>query len=292
MALLNFELKPFTQCAFPLYSQDIPDSKSVCWFWLTDSDYYLTVGNINLYESSDEWKEKYPLPPSPFLDYHFVRFLEDFFDLLPNLSQPMPEKWFSKMNTHKKQKELHEKVIDLCQTEKPEEYDDYDQLVCDYYNMGDLDSGFLATPPLIRFTHFQDQIHIYWDCSRKNDDGSTTWAGGIGQHRILYSDFLLEIEDLLHRFFIAMDKQLNDLKNYLEATPQQTEYILYDLCQEQDQQKGLCKNGFDYLLEEHQQRKEFFYSILSKVKNNEYPPFQWDQLEVAWKILEMDNKKG
>ena len=285
MTLFNFELKSFDKCAMP----SINNSKSLCWFWLTDSEYYLQFENTKIYESNIEWLQKYSISGSVFLYYHFIRFLEDFFGLLPNLARPIPEKWFHRLSTVT---EFRKKVDSLDLIEFSEEEDQLFDLLLEFYNLGNLDSGFLATPPLIRFIHFEDQIHIYWDCSRKDETGLTPWLGGIGEYRIPYSDFLLEIEDLLRHFFCAMDKQLNDLKIYLETNPQQTEYILYDLYQERDRKKGISKNGFDYLLEEHQQRKEFFYSILNKTKNNDSPPFQWEQLETAWTTFDLDNKKG
>ena len=293
MALFNFELYPFSKCPLPNHSKVQSDSYNLSWHWLSYCDYYIKAGDTILYEASGEWKIKYPVfQTNPFLDYQFAHFLNDLFEKLPYLSHPMPKKWFEKMNTNDKRKKLHEKVIDMCLTEKPEEYDEFDQLICDFYNMGDLDDIFLSHPPTIRFTHYQDKIIIYWDCTTKDDEGLITWAGGIGQHTILYSDFLLEVEDLLDRFFQAMDNQMNQIKSYLIRNPQQTKYFPHGYTQEQYLSKEISKEPFHSLLEEHQQRKEFFYSILSKVKNNEYPPFSWDQLEVAWKILEMDNKKG
>jgi hypothetical protein len=308
MALFNFKLKPFAQCAFPFYSQDIPDSKSVCWFWLTDSDYYIQLDTFKFYESSNEWKIKYPIfQTEPFLDYHFVRFLEDFFDLLPNISHPMPEKWLNKIDTLKKLDELYNKMSDIPSRDDPDDYDnaedfcrdfynrnnnDLEQLLWDFSNIGNLDSCFLSQPPIIRFTHYQDKILIDWDCTHTDSEGDPAWAGGVGRHTIPYTDFLLEIEDLLNRFFEAMDNQIEQIQQYLSENPTQTKYYLYDNYQQRDTKQINPLEGIQYLQKEHQERKDFFYSILTKMKNNEYPSFPWGKLEQAWKFFEMDNKKG
>ena len=68
------------------------------WFALTDSFYYMELGDVQLFCYSDEilefWSKEYPGCNSknePYMDYQVVRLYEDVLEILPDVIQPIPE---------------------------------------------------------------------------------------------------------------------------------------------------------------------------------------------------------
>ncbi len=102
ISLFNYELKPVTECAFPINKNG---KKNICWFWLTDSNYYIKLGEIKLFELSSESMKKYDFK-SCFDDYYYIRQLEDLFEILPTISNPMPEDLYEYIYNEKKYKKL------------------------------------------------------------------------------------------------------------------------------------------------------------------------------------------
>ncbi len=85
ISLFNYILKPVNECAFPINKNG---KKNICWFWLTDSNYYIKLGEIKLFELSSESMKKYDFK-SCFDDYYYIRQLEDLFEILPTISNPV-----------------------------------------------------------------------------------------------------------------------------------------------------------------------------------------------------------
>lgn len=54
MPIFNFKLYPFKECALPLTRK-----KYIGYYWLTDSIFYVKLGNVKIYESSKEYIKKY-----------------------------------------------------------------------------------------------------------------------------------------------------------------------------------------------------------------------------------------
>jgi len=86
MNLFNYQLHPPAKCRFPVSQKG---HKDIAWFWLTDSHYYIQLGNIKLFESSKEWLQNYPAD-SPYDEYPYIRQLEDLFDILPQIAAGIP----------------------------------------------------------------------------------------------------------------------------------------------------------------------------------------------------------
>ena len=92
-----------------------------------------------LFEHSPQSIEKYQLT-GRYLDYQYIRFLEDFFDILPAVSCIMPNDLYELIDTDEKRNLLHEKITDLY-TDNPsgewtEEDDRYDQEPCPRHGKG------------------------------------------------------------------------------------------------------------------------------------------------------------
>jgi len=94
MALIEFNLKPL-QDVMPWGDEP---NQYLHWFALTDSFYYMELGDVQLFCYSDEilefWSKEYPGCNSknePYMDYQVVRLYEDVLEILPDVIQPIPE---------------------------------------------------------------------------------------------------------------------------------------------------------------------------------------------------------
>ena len=91
--LFNYELRPPKECLYPQEN----GVNQMAWFWLTDSHYHVELGDVRLFERSLESRKK---EGSPRYDsYQYSRFLEDFFDILPEICTPIPEDIYDAIKT-------------------------------------------------------------------------------------------------------------------------------------------------------------------------------------------------
>ena len=265
ISLFNYILKPVSKCAFPVNGNG---RKSICWFWLTDSNYYIELGNIRLFELSPESTAKYKLDSS-FDDYYYIRQLEDLFEILPVISNPIPEDLYNYINNEEKYKKLMNSFnnwIDKKEVYSDEENNIYDNIT-DLLSYGYLDTGYLRPKCNCSFYHVGDQMIIHYDFEDFDDESNPVWTAKSGKFTLSYKDFLIEIEDLLDRFFFDMKKQISiavqELKdeNFYETFVQRDKNI---------------KSGIDYLFEEQENRKTSFYSVLKSLKSNSCKKINWD----------------
>lgn len=264
MRLFNYKLKPVEKCRFPI-SED--GHKNIAWFWLTDCNYYIQLGDVKLFESSKEWLEKYPAD-SPYDEYPYIRQLEDLFDILPQIAARITEPAYRFIYTIdswewllREVKQWYEILGDNATQEQENLHDDLIRFL--YHSH--LDTGYLRFKSMLIFHHLDDRMIICYDFTDKDENGTPPWSAKRGKFELTWQQFLSEIEDLLDRFFADMDKQVeNAIRNLMEDP-------YYQKLNNKDPQTGLQTNAADHLRQEHAERKQHFYSILGKVKNDNYP---------------------
>jgi len=256
MALFNFALKPIDQCACPL---DSVGRKRLAWFWLTDSWYYIDCGGVKLFEQRQT---------GCYLDYYFVRFLEDFFEILPAIAAPLPSDIFSLIDTSAKRQALFSQQADwYAQIDDPT-----DQQESMYDNIGTLlwanklDTGFLRYRADCRFYRLGDTMRIMYDFRDTNAYGMPPWSAGCGQYDISWRDFMGEVEDLLVRFFHDMDQQVQDAGELLMNDDTYSDETFNDRTREA---------GRDHLVTENDQRKADFWGILNDVTHGNVTSPDW-----------------
>lgn len=264
--LFNFELKPPLKCA-GLESEEMRE-KYVCWFYLTDSEYFIELGEVKLFQSSSQWIKKYQdeWPTGiEFVDYQYSRQLEDLFDILPTIACPIPSSLYTLVETDEKREILYDKIVDLWEAERTDgepwnEVDEkYDNIARNLIYYGRLDSGYLRFKTECQFFNVDGMVIIQYNFIDEDEGGCPVWSAGKGSYTLTYKEFVYEIEDLLNRFFIAMDSQI-------------------EIAMQLFNDRSLKESN---LISEHTRRKDYFYGILNKIKNNVYEnQIDWQRLEV------------
>lgn len=263
--LFNFKLKPPLECAFP--KGDEEGDRRVCWFYLTDSEYFIELGTVKLFESSSQWIEKYENEyPSAIgcVDYQYSRQLEDLFEILPTIACPIPSCLYTMIETEEKRDLLYDKITDLWIEESSDQWNEvdekYNNIICNLIHYGNLDSGYLRFRSDCQFFNVDGMVIIRYNFIDKDEDGCPVWSAGKGEYSLSYHEFVDEIEDLLNRFFAAMDKQVENAMQVFN----ERELKNSNLCQE------------------HIQRKDYFYGVLKSMKSNAY------ENQIDWQKLRED----
>lgn len=266
-----FELKPFEQCALP--GEQVKD---LWWFYLTDSWFSIQAGKARLFESSSEWVRKYP--GNPYLDYYYIRFLEDFFDILPQAAVSIPLDLYTLIDSEEKRIGLNRLLVDYYERyetvdeDVPEEVEENYLTALSLLHHGILDTGYLRFRSLCRFCRVGDTMILHYDFRDTDEEGIPVWSAGVGQCSIEYKDFLVETEALLDRFFEAMDRQISAAVETAKKNPDC--YMIDGLTRSFDPDEILVR-----LQNEQMGRKAYFYQSLASVKDDEIPsPICWDEI--------------
>ena len=278
MSLFNYKLKPIEQCALPGDKK-----KSLAWFWITDSEYYIELGEVKLFENSCESIKKYPNQPQ-YLDYQYVRFLEDFFDILPSVAAPIPPEIFHYIDTIDKKERLAEKLSSWYDSiDNPtEEHGAIETDVLELLWEGNLDTGFLSVCSQCWFYRIDDTVKIQYDFRENEEDGTPIWSATFGEYELPWHVFVDEVEDLLVRFFRDMDKQVENAVALLESDKN---YTAYETVAKGGSLKYDNKLGIESLLKEHNERKNQFWNVLNEVKRNAQPSENWSKIKSSVEII-------
>ena len=279
MSLFNFRLKPVKQCALPG-----GEKKSVAWFWITDSEYYIQLDGVKLFENSRESRRKYPNQPQ-YLDYQYSRFLEDFFDILPFVAVPIPSDIFHYIDTAEKQEHLAE-TLDMWYNGIADPTDEQEAIESDIRKLfwtGRLDAGFLVVRARCCFYRLGDIMRIQYDFRSVEEDGTPVWSAECGEYELPWQTFIDEVEDLLVRFFRDMDKQIDEA---VELLKNDESYTAYEIVMKDGSVEHNNELGIDCLLKEHDRRKQRFWDILNAVKENiPDDPNDWEKIKKSVKFL-------
>lgn len=265
--LFHYQLKQVFDCALPVGE----DRKKVSWFCLTDSFFHIDLGEEKLYESSPESIDRYKLS-SPYNDYYYIRFLEDFFDILPKICSPVPQKLYSHIESMDKRKQLKTKSDSWYENIEPiseKEENDYYAL-SDFVHLGMMDTGYLAVVCDHSFNRVGDTVYIQYDFKGEHDNGIPVWSAGEGGYSLSYAEFLASIEKLLDSFFTDMDKQVAEALSMVETS------TLFGFDKEY---------GAEGLINEHNDRKKYFYRKLFDIKNNTFARYDYKGIEKLLRLL-------
>lgn len=253
MSIFNFELYPFKECVM----SEENGKKNVCYFWITDSIFYIDLGKVKIYEISKEFMEKYN-DNNPYISYQYIHFLEFFFNGIEKLALPIPKEIYEKFDTYEKWQEYANLVKEYSWHEGFEEIQDDIDNIYSFFWQCVLDGMFLSSDPTVAFYHIGDNIRIYYDLSQKDED-IYIWSAGEGMADIPYDVFVKEVKDMLDRFFIGMEKQINDIERYLKENESQDEYTFYG----ED-------SPIESLLKENEKTKKYYYDKFKMLENKTY----------------------
>lgn len=266
--------KPLFDFKFKDLKTSITESGLV-WYWLTDSFFWLNVGDDTLFQFSDEvlviWaKSGHPLPTYSFekcMDYPLVRLWEDMINILPTIMEPVP------IEFHK----LFMQPLDVIDSysEKWEAYSRLQEQKIRYSKHGlpfnkpfffdnnTLHTGYIAASPKLHFWRYKDDMWFTWDFTNHIEIDENTqqqvnvWTANKGTYHLPFTEFMKEFENFNNRVISEMGVRINTILNSIEL------------------QKLYPENyDFDSLRQDHERRK---HTLNNKIKNYS-SPFDWDEL--------------
>lgn len=249
MALFNFIMKDIRDIS-PFGS--LESGFSLHWFGLTDSFYWLNVGEYEILRYSDmlinKYQDEFKLP---YVDYQLSRFLEDFFEILPSISTPIPDEIFQNIKTYSNMDAFRNDINDWLEYKWNEDDDDYDKIylpAAQVLSDRRLDTGYLKGGPNIWFFRNNEKLLIRWDCENKNEDGTKFWSADKGEHIVSFQEFINEVIDFYNKFWDRMNEQVDIACN---------NWPLSDV--------GI---DFNWLVNEHKLRKENWDSLVIRLSND------------------------
>ena len=269
--MFHFQLKAPKNCMMNIE----PNGKGLCWFFLTDSYFYIELGTTRLFQNFEKTSSQYSDTP-PYLDYYYIRFLEDLFDILPDIAVGIPKDLYSSIDNFDKKRVMQVKYNTLIGDEE-EDIVSEDMVYFPLGNLldyGRLDTSFLRYNSSCYFYHVEDTMIIHYDFEDVDEEGNPVWSAKTGVYELKYKDFLLQIEDVLNRFFISMADQIEALKVSIQNGDTHFSEI-------NDPYPVLEK-----IEEEHNQRKKYFFNILENIKNcNIEKEIDWEKIRLALKAI-------
>ncbi len=216
MALFEFKLKPLVEITPWGEKNDL----YLSWFGLTDSNFYMDVGEEKLFEYSPEllrhWSKgnsNEEVHVSPYFDYQVSRLHEDLLAILPDVLQEIPQELFDCIETGEKQKKWERclsSVSDSFESEDPMEemdfFDIYDDAT-DWLFCRKL-VGVGGGPKILIF-RFNDEVVIRWNSSDYTLDGFNTWSASSGEFKLPVEEFVEEVQSFHNRLMKSMEDRVS-----------------------------------------------------------------------------------
>jgi len=240
------------------------------WFGLTDSYYWISISQIELFRYSDEFLAKQHLKNEPpYVDYQFARIMDDFLSIFNKVVVPIPDRVFNYIDSLDKFKEF-QLALKLWLNEKWNEEDDqYDEIyipASEWIYDRRLDSGYLIGGPDIYFFYNSGKIFIRWDCSYETEDGVKMWNEPRGEFVLDYNEFVIEILNSFDEFWSVMDARIDEVISRWKKPNIHIDKEL--LIKNHDDQKRAYKSSINY--------------SLSSLNKSEY---DWDEIEKSIKSI-------
>ncbi|MBI9062917.1 MAG: hypothetical protein JEZ14_13120 [Marinilabiliaceae bacterium] len=232
----------------------------ISWFWLTDAELWIALGDDNIYEYSQEALAYFEDKPSRYNDYPLVRFIEDFTKLFEQISESVPGELYELTPNLKQFVSNTKEWLDIYDTEEEEISDFYFE---EYYNImswtyaRSFDSGHLVGGPRFTFFRCEDKIRIIWETESQLENGIELWTAKNGSIELDYFYFIEQVKSFSQRFFSQMEKQVNLA-------------VMKDW--------GKVQIDKNRLVEEHNERKEDFDRKIAYLENG-------STLNTDWKLI-------
>jgi BMFP domain-containing protein YqiC len=231
------------------------------WFWLTDGDLWLKLGDEIIYEYSKEAMATFENKQTPYNDYYIVRFLEDFTQLFEKVGESLPTKFYDLTKDLSKFRDNTTKWLDIYDIDEDEHcdfyFEEYDELISWTYQRT-FDSGHLIGGPNISFFRNNNNLRIVWDTEYNLENGINLWTAKNGSLEVNYFTFIEKIKEFGTEFFKQMDKQVE---------------------QTLAKDWGEIKIEKENLVKEHKKRKLDFLTNLSFLEQEAKGQTNWKKLE-------------
>ncbi len=201
--MINFKLKQIDEV--PLAGEE--GNFRMNWFWLTEADLWLTLGDATLYEYSPEAMVYFEDKESAYNDYPLSRFIDDFTELFEEISESIPKEIYQLTDNLNGFLTDAETWKELYESDADEDFyfKEYYSLISWTYKRA-FGSGHLIGGPYFSFLRCEDKIRIFWKTEYQLENGIELWKAKDGSIEMLFSDFLNQIKDFGKRFFEQMNK--------------------------------------------------------------------------------------
>lgn len=233
-------------------------NKSLSWFGLTDGLLWINAGESVIYEYSGDARKfwKYDIK---YNEYQLSRFLEDFSELFPCISESVPHELYDNINSFEN---MTEKWKDLYINKSDGVFNIfYFEEFCpltEWYFNRTLNSAHLIGGPHISFFRCGNMIKILWDSSYLLENGKSIWTFPNGLCELPYSDFTDEVKEFFSSFYCAMDKQVE------YAVSMDWQNVSVDkkhLVSENTDRKQYFNKQIDFLFSENSEKTNFSHVL-------------------------------
>ncbi len=240
------------------------------WFWLTEGDLWLTLGNQTIFEYTSEAVQHFGDKTTPYNDYYIVRFLEDFTKCFTKIGVSIPLQFYALTENMKLFQNNAQKWLEINENDEEEfsefYFDEYYSLIS-WYSERLFDSAHLVGGPYLSFFRFNDKIRIVWETEHQLENGINLWTAKDGCLEMNYLNFVQEVKNFGHSFFDAMEKQVN-------AT------LAKDW--------GNIKLDKKRLVEEHNERKREFDQNLFFLEHDSIDKTDWMRIEQLYQRMKSE----
>lgn len=134
-----------------------------------------------------------------------------------------------------------------------DQWDLYADMIRLVFDNNRLDTGYLRFRSLCWLCRIKDRLVIQYDFRDTDDENTPVWSASAGMHDIPYAFFIQELEDLLHRFFLDMEIQVESAIAELTGP----DYLFYDISASDAARDDNTISGYARLRAEHAERKTF-----------------------------------
>ncbi len=254
-------------------TQDIVQT-NLSWFWLTDGFYWMNVDGQKLFENSEEalryWeKNGYTYPKHGYqkcMDYQVVRLWEDMIEILPTITQPVPEEFHQLFSQSLAEivanSDLFYNYVDSINAASEytsnKKYFDKPFYLDDHH----LSTMHVSLSPSIYFWRFldtnEDNMHIAWDFTQtiaiECGKEIPMWSAAKGRFKMPFESFMQEFNGFHQRLMDAMAIKIEEIENNIEL-------------------QALLRDDYN-LRKEHNERIESIERQFKKYPVN----FDWDEM--------------
>ncbi len=227
---INFSLTPL-ELVQPWGNPDCP---SLHWFGLTDGQYWIDAGNVNLFEYSTAVQK--PLGFPRYCDYQVSRLHEDLLTILPAILEPAPPELvtYSCGGSGDKWLKTYRQWFEGDDTFAHE--DEFWRLAAaanDWISSRSLDSGYLSPSANIKFWSDEMFVYVGWENSDRSIEGLNAWQALSGVHSVLRPLFEHAIHSFHDRLMADMQIRIDQVR--AGALPESVQINIDELDREQQQ---------------------------------------------------------
>ena len=185
------------------------------FYFLSDGYLWLKFEDTILFEYTKEAMLTPGNYEESYSDYYLLRFIIDFTALFKNIGIPVSKQLYDLANDISQYQTDTKKWLDTYDAGSDNDYpkDIYEKYLQlnSWIDERTMDSGHLIGGPHLSFFRFDNKIKVVWRTEHISERGNSLWTAKNGFYEMHYIDFIEYIKEFFHNFFVAMEKQIDDV---------------------------------------------------------------------------------